>query len=38
MGCPRSRLVQIKGAGHLTRFNDILVNLMKAAQGTRPQK
>ncbi len=27
-----------KGAGHLTRINDILVNLMEAEQETRPQR
>ena len=26
-----------KGAGHLTRINDALVNLMQAEQGTRPR-
>ncbi len=26
-----------KGAGHLTRIKDILVNLMEAEQGTRPR-
>ncbi len=27
-----------KGAGHLTRINDILVNLMEAEEATRPQR